>query len=97
MPDFLKRDLQLKLGTKMDRHLSISKTITEYINENHYPNNLTQDLLLLRDGILDSFSMMELIMFIEDRFNISFTEEELNPQTFESIKNISLVVAKKIN
>jgi acyl carrier protein len=47
-------------------------------------------------GILDSFSTMSLVAFIEDRFHVMFDPVDINAYTFRSITTIAQVVAKKV-
>lgn len=80
----------------MKHNTNTSKIIIEFIMNKSSANDLTEDTLLLTTGVLDSFSMMELIIFIEERFEISFTDEELNPEVFSSVKNINNVITEKL-
>lgn len=80
----------------MKNNTNTSKIIIEFIMNKSSANDLTEDTLLLTTGFLDSFSMMELIIFIEERFEISFTDEELNPEVFSSVRNINNVITEKL-
>tara|TARA_Y100000589_G_scaffold38509_1_gene32254 strand:+ start:8975 stop:9217 length:243 start_codon:yes stop_codon:yes gene_type:complete len=80
----------------MEKIINISEIVIEFINKKSAANDLTEDTLLLTSGVLDSFSMMELIVFLEEKFDISFTEDELNPEIFATAKKISELVAQKI-
>lgn len=43
------------------------------------------DQSLIRTGILDSLSLLQLIGFIEEQFGIEVQDEDVNPQNFETI------------
>lgn len=51
----------------------------------------------LTQGLLDSLAMEQLIAFLENRFAISFSDEELVPENFDSMRSLAdLVDAKKV-
>ena len=49
---------------------------------------------LISNNIIDSFDMMELIIFCEKEFNIKFNDKDLINKNFISIQKISLMIAK---
>jgi acyl carrier protein len=50
---------------------------------------------LLDTGVLDSFGMMHLLSFLEERFQMRLDGQELMPENFDTIDAISqLVIAK---
>lgn len=49
----------------------------------------TDDADLIKRGILDSFSMIKLINFIETDLGVKIDMEELNPENFNSVIKIS--------
>lgn len=49
---------------------------------------------LISNNIIDSFDMMELIIFCEKEFNIQFKDKDLINKNFVSIHKISLMIAK---
>ena len=53
---------------------------------------------LISNSIIDSFDMMELIIFCEKEFKIKFKEKDLINKNFTSIQKIALIVSnyKKI-
>ena len=50
---------------------------------------------LIDSGIVDSFGIMVLMSFLEEKFSINISGDELLPENFESIVKISGLVAKK--
>ena len=44
---------------------------------------------LIKKGILDSFTMIELINFIERKFKVSVDMDEISPDNFNSLETIS--------
>ena len=52
---------------------------------------------LLETGILDSLGVLDLVSFIEQKFSIGMTDEELMPENFQTIERIAAFVASKKN
>lgn len=46
---------------------------------------------------VDSFSLMEVVLFIERRFGLVFPLEELTPEVIESVASLSHKCSKLIN
>lgn len=51
---------------------------------------------LLDTGVLDSFGMMHLLSFLEERFQMQLDSEELMPENFDTIDAISQLVRAKV-
>ena len=43
---------------------------------------------LIGNGILDSLSLLQLIVFIEERYGIKVEDEEVTPNNFQNINHI---------
>ncbi len=52
---------------------------------------------LIEQGIIDSFGIMSLLGFLEERFSVQIQSEELMPEHFESIATIADLVSSKAN
>ncbi len=50
---------------------------------------------LVRGGILDSTGIYELIMHIEETFNLSIAPEEMTPENFDTIDAMDAFIARK--
>ena len=50
---------------------------------------------LLRTGILDSLGILEVVSFLESEFEITVADEELVPESFETIATIARFVDEK--
>ena len=53
-----------------------------------------QNINLIERGILDSFSMMKLISFIETELDLNVDMEKINPKNFNSIYSIVKTIKK---
>ena len=49
---------------------------------------LSNDTSLLRGGILDSLSLLRLVVFLEERFKLTVDETDLLPENFDSVDTI---------
>lgn len=50
---------------------------------------------LIRDGIVDSTGIHELILFLEENFQLSVTPDEMTPANFDSIESVDGFVTRK--
>lgn len=51
---------------------------------------LREDSSLLRSGILDSLSLLKLVLFLEKQFSITVAPEDLIPEYFETVEAICM-------
>lgn len=49
---------------------------------------LTDETPLLESGILDSLSLLQLVVFLEGRFGVTIGDADLLPQNFETVTTI---------
>ena len=57
--------------------------------------NCTKDLI--NTGVLDSLAVMQIILFIEERFSIKVADDEVLPENFRTVNRIDEFVAHKLN
>ncbi|MFZ6028821.1 MAG: acyl carrier protein [Chloroflexota bacterium] len=62
-------------------------------SKNGYPH--ADDASFLDEGIVDSTSILELVMFIEENFGISVDDAEITPDNFDSVKKLADYVRRK--
>ncbi len=60
--------------------------IDNFVYDESYPFNETASLM--EDGVLDSTGVLELIVFLEQRFGVKVSDEELTPENLDSIVSI---------
>jgi acyl carrier protein len=65
--------------------------IEEYMNEG---DSLANDTPLISGGIVDSFSMVSLKRFLENKYKISIPDSAATPEAFDTINKISSLVQK---
>ncbi len=78
--------------------MDISAIIRNFIIENFLfeeSETLKMDTSFLEGGIIDSTGILELVAFIEERFEIQVEDEELVPENLDSIANLAKFILKK--
>ena len=61
--------------------------VKEYLEEGD-DREVTDATPLISGGIVDSFSMVSLKMFLEKKFQIKIPDEKATPEAFDSVENI---------
>ncbi|MDP2777002.1 MAG: acyl carrier protein [Anaerolineales bacterium] len=51
------------------------------------------DEALISSGLIDSFSLMDLALFVEDTFHVRIEDTELNAQSFDNLTQLSELIA----
>ena len=61
------------------------------------PNRLiSPDEPLISSGLIDSFSLMDLALFVEDTFGVRIEDTELNANTFDNLNQLAgLITSRK--
>jgi acyl carrier protein len=61
------------------------------------PSRIIQpDEALLTSGLIDSFHLVDLALFVEDNFGVHIDDSELNASTFDSLNGlIALIQARQ--
>ena len=54
------------------------------------------DTPLISSGIVDSFSMVSLKMYLEDKYDIKMTDEEASTEAFDTVSSIMELVQRKL-
>jgi acyl carrier protein len=79
----------------------IRADLTEFIVTNYLFGDVTQaprdDTSLVEEGIVDSTGILELIEFLEYRFDIEVSEEETVPENLGSIASLASFVMSKLS
>ena len=60
------------------------------------PNrNISADEPLLSNGLIDSFSLMDLALYVEDTFVVRIEDTELNADTFDTLNQLSALIESR--
>ena len=69
----------------------LSKRIAQDILKQ--PNRIIQvDEALISSGLIDSFSLVDLSLFVEDDFGVQIDDTELNAETFDTIEQLAALI-----
>jgi acyl carrier protein len=60
------------------------------------PNRVIQpDEALLTTGLIDSFHLVDLALFVEDNFGVHIDDSELNASTFDSLSGLLTLIQSR--
>ncbi|GLZ01159.1 acyl carrier protein [Actinoplanes sp. NBRC 103695] len=75
----------------------ISGVLTEFLGKVVGDvDRLGEGTRLMTDGLLDSMATVELVAFIEDRFGVEISDEDLDPDNFETPEAMVRLVRRKL-
>ena len=78
----------------MSTNQIVREFITTKMNADLNGFKLSDTDSLIDSGVVDSFGIMSLIGFLEEKFVITVSGEDLMPENFDSISAISAMVDK---
>ncbi len=74
------------------------KAILEYVIKEYMEDDedeeITYDTELISGGIVDSFSMVSLKRFLENKYDIQIPDADASPEAFDSVDRIAALVAR---
>lgn len=77
----------------------ITSTLAKHIAEKliKQPNRvISREEPIISSGLIDSFSLMDLALFVEDTFGVRIDDTELNASTFDTLDQLAgLIQARK--
>lgn len=78
---------------------SYRTNVRDFILQNYLftddQTQLSDSASFLKEGILDSMGILELITYIEEEFLVSILEAEMIPDNLDSVSNVVTFVKKK--
>ena len=74
------------------KEIVLKYVTAEYLEDDADP--ITFDTPLISGGIVDSFSMVSLKRFLENKYKISIPDEQATPEAFDSVDKIAVLVRK---
>lgn len=78
--------------------IEITPPIAKFIAEKilKQPNKeIKPDEALISSGLIDSFSLMDLALFVEDTFGVKIEDTELNADTFDSLNQLADLISSR--
>ena len=77
---------------------NIKNSVRQFLLDNFVMGanaKIADDVSFMKAHILDSTGFIELIMFIEDTYQLKVDDDEMLPENFDSLVNIEAYVARK--
>jgi acyl carrier protein len=60
------------------------------------PNRkISAEEALISSGLIDSFSLMDLALYVEDTFGVRIEDTELNANTFDNLNQLAALIASR--
>jgi len=66
----------------------------EYLDDDDEADELNASTPLISSGIVDSFSMVSLKRFLEQKYSVSIPDGDATPEAFDSVENIVTMVKR---
>ena len=80
---------------KGEAAVNVRDRIRSFISENFFIEGFADDASFLRESILDSLGMLELVGFLEREFQLRVAETELVPANLDSLARVAAFVERK--
>lgn len=76
----------------------LKDTILQYVKNEYLDSDddreVTFETKLISSGIVDSFSMVSLKVFLETKFNVAIPDSKATPEAFDSVNNIAALLGE---
>jgi acyl carrier protein len=79
-----------KMNLDEMKDLILNYVIKEYLEDED--EKITYDTPLISSGYVDSFSMVSLLVFIENKFRIKIPPSKATPEAFDNVNKIVSLV-----
>ena len=70
--------------------------IVEELEFSGSPDRLVDDYPLIDNRVVDSVALVQMVSFLEERYDIEIDDEELTPENFGTLRSIADFVAQKV-
>lgn len=78
---------------------NVEELIRQYIAQNIlFSNNgypYADDASFLDEGIIDSMNVLELVAFVEEKFEITVQDQDIVPDNFDSVSKLAAYVRRQ--
>ena len=76
----------------------LTKAVRDYIMREYLPEDddreISETTPLISGGIVDSFSMVSLLRFLEKKYSIHIPDEAATPEAFDTVSKIAALVRR---
>jgi acyl carrier protein len=81
--------MELEIEEKLKKYILI------YVMKQ--PNRiLDSSLALISNGVIDSFNLVDLALFVEDEFGVHIDDSELNSATFDNVNQLTSLIKSRL-
>jgi len=80
--------------------MGLMETVREFVVQNFLFGDgevLKDDTSFLGNGIIDSTGILELVLFLEQTYNIKIEDDELIPENLDNLRNIARFLERKLS
>jgi acyl carrier protein len=74
---------------------ALEKQIAKEIMKNP-GKRIGQDDPLISTGVIDSFHLVDLALFVEDTYGVRIDDSELNAQTFDTLNQLAAIIRERL-
>jgi len=74
---------------------NVRRFMVQELEESGFRVEFSDDDSLLERQVLDSLSILKLISFLDESYGLFFSEEELEPERFETVNRIVELIRRK--
>lgn len=76
------------------KDIVLQYVIDEYVEDEEDAEEMDFDTPLISGGLVDSFSMVSLKRFLENKYEISIPDDDATPEAFDSVNKIADLVKR---
>jgi len=84
-----------EMNSEETKKIVLDYVIREYIDDDEV--KVEYDTPLISSGYVDSFSMVSLLVFLENKFKIKIPPSQATPEAFDSVNRITALVEQYTN
>ncbi len=77
------------------KEMVLKYVVKEYVDDEDV--EITYETPLISSGYVNSFSMVSLLVFLENKFKIKIPPSKATPEAFDSVNNIVALVNQYLN
>ncbi|GFO64849.1 acyl carrier protein [Geomonas paludis] len=78
--------------------MNVKDEIRSFVVENFLfgdAGELTDDSSFIREGIVDSTGILQLVAYLQEHYQVAVTDEELIPENLDSVQRVAAFVEGK--
>ncbi len=78
--------------------MSVAEEIRNFVVDNFLFGDeagLTDDSSFIKEGIVDSTGILQLVTYLQERYQIAVADEELTPENLDSVRRVAAFVEVK--